>query len=249
MNRLKLLTLIAIGCLLSFSTTAQDTTKGFLPKAGDVGASIVVDGLIDNIQLSTNSNSYGQNILFVKYYFSDDLALRAGFGFNLNKIVRETADSSGALLIEEDSLRRSVSFNLSAGIEKHLTANKRLDPYVFGQLDISLIGKTKNEIENREISSIGTKSTEREIIRDGGFALGINLGGGFNYFLAKNFSVGSELYLGLQYVSVGGSVSDNTTTTTAGGTRSSTFNSREDISKSTTLNVNPTAQINFSYFF
>lgn len=249
MNRLKLLTLIAIGCLVSFSATAQETKKDFLPKAGDVGASIVVDGLIDNIQLSTNSNSYGQNILFVKYYFTNDLALRAGFGFNLNRMLRETADSSGVLLIEEDSLRKNYSVNLSAGIEKHLTANKRLDPYIFGQLDISLIGKTKNEIENREISSIGTKSTEREIIRDGGFALGINLGGGFNYFLAKNFSVGSELYLGLQYVSVGGGVSDNTTTTTAGGARSSTFSSREDISKSTNLRVNPTAQINFSYFF
>ena len=130
-----------------------------------------------------------------------------------------------------------------------MTANKRLDPFVFGQLDISMIGKSRNEIDNRQISSIGTATTEREIIRDGGFALGLNLGGGFNYFLAKNFSVGSELYLGFQYVSLGGGVTDNTTNTTAGGTRSSTFDSRDDISKTTVLNVDPTAQINFSYFF
>ncbi len=249
MNRLKSLALILISSFLSFSVLAQETPKDFLSKAGDFGAYIVVNGLINNVSLSTNSNSYGQNILFAKYYLKDDLALRAGLGLKLNRILRETADSSGALLEEVDSLRRSFSANLSIGIEKHLTANKRLDPFVFGQLDISMIGKSRNEIDNRQISSIGTATTEREIIRDGGFALGLNLGGGFNYFLAKNFSVGSELYLGFQYVSLGGGVTDNTTNTTAGGTRSSTFDSRDDISKTTVLNVDPTAQINFSYFF
>ncbi len=250
MSRLKPLALLLItSCLLSISAFAQDAPKDFLPKAGDFGASIVVNGLINNIQLSTNSNSYGQNILFAKYYLKDDLALRTGLGFKLNRTLRETADSSGSLLVEVDSLRSSYSVNVSIGIEKHLTANKRLDPYVFGQLDLSLIGKTKHNIENRQNSTIGTNSTEREIIRDGGFALGLNLGGGFNYFLAKNFSVGSELYLGFQYVSVGGGITDNSTNTTAGGTRTSTFDSRNDISKSSELNVNPTAQINFSYFF
>jgi len=249
MNRLKSIALLLMSCFLSLSVFAQDTSKDFLPKAGDFGASIVVNGLIDNISLSTNSNAYGQNILFAKYYLKDDLALRTGFGFKLNRAVRETADSAGALLVEVDSLRRSYSVNISIGIEKHLMPNKRLDPFVFGQLDLSLIGKTKNNIENRQTSTIGTNSTEREIIRDGGFALGLNLGGGFNYFLAKNFSVGSELYLGFQYVSVGGGITDNTTNTTAGGTRTSTFDSRDDISKTTALNVNPTAQINFSYFF
>tara|TARA_B110000046_G_scaffold78688_1_gene86797 strand:+ start:20044 stop:20796 length:753 start_codon:yes stop_codon:yes gene_type:complete len=250
MSRLKPLALLLItSCLLSISAFAQDAPKDFLPKAGDFGASIVVNGLINNIQLSTNSNSYGQNILFAKYYLKDDLALRTGLGFKLNRTLRETADSSGSLLVEVDSLRSSYSVNVSIGIEKHLTANKRLDPYVFGQLDLSLIGKTKHNIENRQNSTIGTNSTKREIIRDGGFALGLNLGGGFNYFLAKNFSVGSELYLGFQYVSVGGGITDNSTNTTAGGTRTSTFDSRNDISKSSELNVNPTAQINFSYFF
>ncbi|MDA9782816.1 hypothetical protein N9B55_00240 [Vicingaceae bacterium] len=249
MNRLKSIAIILTSFFLSFSVLAQDTTKYFLPKAGDFGASIVVNGLINNINLSTNNNTYGQNILFAKYYLKDDLALRTGLGFKLNRTLRESADSAGALLVEVDSLRRSFSVNVSIGIEKHLTANKRLDPFVFGQLDISMIGKSRNEIENRQTSTFGTASTEREIIRDGGFALGLNLGGGFNYFLAKNFSAGTELYLGFQYVSVGGGITDNTTNTTAGGTRMSTFDSRDDISKTTVLNVNPTAQINFSYFF
>ena len=249
MNKLKSITVLLLSCLISFSALAQNDEIDFLPKKGDVGVSIVVNGLIDNISLSTNTNSYGQNVLFTRYYVADDLVLRTGFGLNLDRTAGESADSSGALLIETDSLRRSCRVNVSAGIEKHLTSNRRLDPYIFSQLDISLIGKTKNEVENRQISTVGTNLTNQEEIRDGGFALGLNLGGGFNYFLAKNFSVGSELYFGIQYVSLGGGITNNTTNTTPSGNRTSTFDSREELSKTTTIRVDPTAQINFSYFF
>jgi hypothetical protein len=249
MKLTKTLTLFAAAVLFSIISTAQNTENDFLPKKGDFGTSILVSGLIDNINLSPNKSSYGQNILFAKYYLEDDLALRVGLGFSLSRSVSESSDSSGLFLNEVDSMRRSSSMNVSIGIEKHLTDNRRLDPYVFGQLDLSFIGKSKTETDVRQISTIGTASNNREVIRDGGFAIGVNAGAGFNYFLAKNFSVGSEVYLGLQYVSLGGGISDNTTNTTAGGNRSSTFNSREDITKTTNLNVAPTAEINFSYFF
>ena len=243
------LTLFVTAILFSILSTAQNTDKDLLPKKGDFGTSIIVSGLIDNINLSPNKSSYGQNVLFAKYYLEDDLVLRVGLGFNVSRSVSESSDSSGLFLNEVDSMRRNSSMNVSIGIEKHLTNNKRLDPYLFGQLDLSFIGKSKTETDVRQISTIGTASNNREVIRDGGFAIGVNAGGGFNYFLAKNFSVGSEVYLGLQYVSIGGGISDNTTNTTAGGNRSSTFNSREDITKTTNLNVAPTAEINFSYFF
>jgi hypothetical protein len=243
------LTLFVTAILFSILSTAQNTDQDFLPRKGDFGTTIIISGLIDNINLSPNKSSYGQNILFAKYYLEDDLTLRVGLGFNVSRSVSESSDSSGLFLNEVDSMRRNSSMNVSIGIEKHLTNNKRLDPYLFCQLDLSFIGKSKTEIDDRQISTIGTASNNREVIRDGGFGIGVNAGGGFNYFLAKNFSVGSEVYLGLQYVSIGGGISDNTTNTTAGGNRSSTFNSREDITKTTNLNVTPTAEINFSYFF
>lgn len=240
---------VLIALSITTSVFSQEAKKDFLPKAGQFGTSIVLNGLIDNINFTTTNNTYGQNILFGKYYIQDDLVLRAGFGFNLTKVVKEIADSSGVLLVEEDSLRRSFNLNFSVGIEKHLTTSNRLDPFVFAQIDITAIGKTKIESELREISTVGTGTTNREIIRDGGVAFGLNAGAGFNYFLAKNFSVGSEVFIGLQYVSVGGGVSDNTNITTAGGINSSTFESKEDITKTTNFNVIPQAQINLSYFF
>jgi len=79
----KLLT-ISILLLSAFYSVAQDSTKTyesskFFPKAGDIGASIIVDGLIDNINLESNSNEVGQNLLFIKYYL--DSIGRTGFYF------------------------------------------------------------------------------------------------------------------------------------------------------------------------
>ncbi|MBL4710153.1 MAG: hypothetical protein JKY48_17115 [Flavobacteriales bacterium] len=246
-----LLTIVLLS-LLSIQTSAQSTkdkTIDFLPKEGDFGASIIVEGLIENIRLTSNTNDYGQNILFAKYYLKDDLVLRGGFGLTVNTVNRESADSSGVFLVEVDSSRSNYNVNISAGIEKHLNASKRLDPFLFAQMDLTFIGKTKTDSERRIISSAGTNKTTREIIADGGIAFGLQVGGGFNYFLSQRFSVGSELALRLQYVKLGGTVSDNTTASIGNVNTTSSFVSREDITKTTTINVQPNVLINVSYFF
>lgn len=254
MKKLNFSAFLALFALLSFSSFAQENKSSyesskFFPKAGDIGASILIDGLIDNISLGSNSNDYGQNILFGKYYWKDDVAFRAGFGLSINNSKRETADSLGVLLIEVDSVRSNYNINISGGIEKHLSPTKRLDPYIFSQLDLTFIGKTKTETETRSISSVGTSKQERTIKRDGGLAFGLQAGGGFNYFLAERFSIGTELALRIQYVKLGGTISDNTITTSTNGTTVSDFESREDLSKQTTIDVEPNALINISYFF
>lgn len=243
---------IVLLSLLSIQASAQTTKNDqvdFLPKEGDFGASIILDGLIDNIRLTSNTNNYGQNILFAKYYLKDDLVLRGGFGLTVNSINRESADSAGVLLVEVDSSRSNYNVNISGGIEKHLKASKRLDPFVFAQMDLTFIGKTKTDSERRIISTVGTNTTTREIVADGGLAFGLQAGGGFNYFLSQRFSIGSEIALRLQYVKLGGTTSDNTTTSAGNVNITSSFESREDITKTTTINVQPNALINLSYFF
>lgn len=253
MTIFKRLTLTFVFTLLSAIAFAQDSPQdselSLLPKAGDFGASIIVDGLIDNISLGSVNNEYGQNILFAKYYLRDNLALRVGFGFSLTNVSNETADSVGVFLVEVDSSRSSYNLNFSGGIEKHLAPTKRLDPFLFSQLDLTFIGKTNTDSEMRQISSNGTNTTTREIKQDGGLAIGLQAGGGFNYFLSTRFSVGTELALRLQYVKLGGTVSDNTVTQVQNVNTTSNFESREDLSKTTNVNVQPNAQINFSYFF
>ena len=82
MKRLSRLFSITLLLFFTFQAAAQSEQKetiNFLPKAGDLGASIIVDGLLDNIRLTSNTNNYGQNILFAKYYLKDDIAIRGGF--------------------------------------------------------------------------------------------------------------------------------------------------------------------------
>ena len=194
-------------CSLTAQESAEKTTTTtekktsvyegheFFPQAGDIGLSIVMNGLIDNIRLGSAENSIGQNILFGRYYLERDLVIRAGVGFDWTRIKRETADSLGQTLIEQDSLANRFVFNLSFGLEKHFSTTNRIDPYVFGQIDLAFIGKTTVEINGRTVSAAGTAKDDRTIKQDGGLGLGLNAGGGFNYFLAKNFSVGTELIL------------------------------------------------------
>jgi len=254
MNVQKYLLALSIFFCFSIGSFAQDSTSTYtsseyFPKAGDVGVSLLFDGLIDNISLGSNTNEYGQNLLFVKYYLEDDVALRLGFGLNVNSYKRQQADSVGLALVEQDSTFSNFNINVSAGIEKHLMPTKRLDPFIFAQLDLTFIGKTNGEINLNETTSAGTARTQRTIKQDGGLAVGLQAGGGLNYFLTKRLSLGTELALRFQYVKEGGTISDNTLFTPVNGNNTSDFTSREDQVNTADVGVRPNAQLNISYFF
>jgi len=238
------------------STTTKSTEKEavyqsheFFPKKGDVGTTILLSGLIDNIELSSPSSQLGDNILFVRYYLEDDLVLRLGLGVSLRNYKQEIADSLGLTLVTADSSNRSYSLNISAGIEKHMESSNRLDPYIFGQLNLTFIGKENIEVNGEVTSNAGVGKVERTIKKDGGFGLGIVAGAGLNYFLAKRFSLGTELGLVFQYSSIGGTTSDNTITTPINGSSVSDFNTSDDTITKTEILVNTNALINISYFF
>lgn len=235
----------------AFGLNAQETenNESYTPKAGTFGLSLVVNGLIDNIQFEPQKNVGGLPLFLGRYYIKDDLVLRGGFGLQLNSRTRSTADSVGNTLVEVDSSSSNYIISISGGIEKHLKATKRLDPYLYSQLELSFIGKFKEDIEEREISNAGTAKVERNIKADGGFGLGIVGGFGFNYFIARNFSIGSELGLAIQYANVGGTISDNQITTPVNGSSSSVFTKRESQLSVVEIDMMPEALIHLSFFF
>lgn len=254
-NDMKKSTLILSLLLLVVTAFAQNTNQSkkisdnYFPKKGDWGTSIVVNGLIDNINLASNKNEYGSNILFARHYLKEDLVLRMGFGLTINSETKTTADSVGNTLVEVENSKSNYLLNFSGGLEKHLAQSNRLDPYLFGQLDLTFIGKTNEETDTKETSGAGTASTVRTIKEDGGIAFGLGGGIGFNYFLATRLSIGSEIGFGLQVVSLGGTVSDNEVVTPINGSSSTTFTSREDKTTTVNVDVKPNALINISYFF
>ncbi len=246
--------LLFLGC--SVLGTAQEgeekqeyQSSPLLPKSGSIGVSISIDGILDNIKLDAPQNNYGQNQLFVRYYLEDDLALRLGFGFDFNGFKRERADSAGTSLVERDSTYNNYILNVSGGIEKHLMGTNRLDPYLFTQMDLSFIGKTNIDTETRTINSAGTDRVSRTIKEDGGIAFGLQIGGGFNYFIAQRLSLGTEIALKLNYASVGGASTNNLVNDPANGSTTTTVVKSDDQSNSTDFDVNPNLNINLSYFF
>jgi len=236
---------------MTFAQAENKTVEeiNLLPQKGNLGVSLLVDGLIDNLTLQSNENELGENILFAKYYLENDLVLRMGFGLNIISANRTTSDSVSVTLVERDSSASRYLINISGGAEKHLKSSKRLDPFIFSQVDLTFIGKTNVEINATTTSSAGVAKDERTIKQDGGFGIGLQLGGGFNYFLAKRFSLGAELSMRLQYVTEGGTITDNQIITPVNGSSTSNFISREDQQNQTTVNVEPNALINISYFF
>lgn len=247
--------LLIVFSTFSIFTYAQDSLKSsytshaYFPKKGDIGTTLLLSGLIDNIQLQSQNAPLGENILFARYYLEDDLVLRLGFGLNLTNYKREQADSVGQTLVSTDSLNRRYTLNISGGIEKHLESSNRLDPYLFGQLNLTFVGKRNTEINTSTESAAGTSTTERIIKQDGGFGLGLVAGGGLNYFVAKRFSIGTELGLVFQYSRIGGTTSDNFISTPVNGNSTSDFNTSDDTVIQTSVDISTNAMFNISYFF
>ncbi|MEQ8910063.1 MAG: hypothetical protein RIC95_12770 [Vicingaceae bacterium] len=247
---LSLIFLFTLGFAQEDMDSKENAKKNnFYPQAGDFGTSIVVNGLIDNISFESNQNRYGSNFIFGRYYLEDDLVLRMGLGLIVNSTKNTTADSVGNTLEEVENTKTNYLLNFSGGIEKHLGGTKRLDPYLFSQLDLTFIGKSTEEIITEETSAAGTSKVEQTIKEDGGIAIGLGGGVGFNYFIAPRLSIGSELSMGLMFVNEGGTVSDNTVTTPVNGSASTNFTSREDKTRTLSLGVMPNALVHFSYFF
>lgn len=241
--------LISLTSLTAFSQNDTASSSRFLPQAGDFGFTIVVDGLIDNIKIGPKKNEFENNILFLRYYSSNETAYRIGFGVDFDNYKRSTADSIGQELRERDTTIRDFSLNVSFGIEKHLNPYKRLDPYLAADLGLIFIGKSTQKNEEFLTSDAGTSSVVQTIEQDGG--LGVSLTGsiGFNYFLAPRLSIGSELGLGFSLVRRGGAKTDNTIISPLNGSTTSVYVVNSDKTTEINLGVTPSANIHFSYFF
>lgn len=227
----------------------SESNHAYLPKAGDIGASIVLDGLINNINLGAKSGPFGNNILFGRYYYENNKAYRLGLGLNFQNISRNQADSVGMNLVEQDSSFNNYSLSLSFGLEKHLNSSSRLDPYIAADIALAFIGKNVTEIERKEHSAAGVSRMERTITQDGGLGFALIGSFGFNYFLAKNFSIGSELSLGFDIIRRGGATTDNTVNTPINGSASAEYVVRNDKTTYVNIGVSPSASIHLSYFF
>ena len=248
----KVIIVFALSLVSVINTTAQnDTLK---PVKGNWGFSLNITGLINDIKVENSKDAIGNYFIFARHYLKNDQALRVGLALNYQKQNFFTSDSvsisSGNRALQEvDSTISRFDFAFSLGLEKHLGTNKRLDPYVGGDLLIGRIGNTSTNA-NLEITDVtGTYKEQLIIQQDGGFYVGLGGLAGFNFFLTKNLSLGAEFGYAYTYAKVGGDYSVSDVITPVSGPQISSFENGKAQASQTNIGATPTGGIMLSFFF
>lgn len=232
--------------ILSSIAFAQDDMK---PKKGNKGLGVFMPGITSGA--SANKDVFGYPALMFRYFTSDKMAIRVGFGINTWNNKWETTDStSGNTAVTIwDSTYKKMAFSISPGIEKHMGKGAKLDPYMGLALSISIKGKSKMTSNTEVKPNTGTGSTSKfDGDMKGGMGVGVNLIAGFNYFFTQHLAVGAELMWGFNTTTDGGEW-NGTWTNTAGGTTTTTKMTGNNKTKSSGLSVGATAGINLSWFW
>lgn len=127
------------------------------------------------------------------YSLSDNLAIRAGLGFNWNSDYWKNGETGDKLLSETGN---SFAISFTPAFVYSFAGTPRLTPYIGAGLGIDYL-TTSHKSEYNSItekdSNIGTND---------GF--GFHIGGfsGFNYYFAQNLYIGVELNLTFSTVSI-----------------------------------------------
>ncbi len=152
---------------------------------------------VNLFQGNLNLNNALQQIK-VRYFLSDNLALRVGFNFNSSKNDSDVSNAYGTNPYKYQSNRTTSTFSLNTGIEKHFRGTKRLSPYVGAEL--SIVSKSSSqEYGDATFTTkidgawqVGGNNGLYSYDERAYFRYGMNLICGFDYYFAKNFYVGYE---------------------------------------------------------
>ncbi len=176
---LRSLAVLAVVLGMSGSAFAQDTNNDIIrpiTKQGSAAFMFTLGGL-GTFNLSAPPLGPGlSNAGFgMKYFISDDLALRILLGLGMNS----TTTTVGT----EDITSSNNGFGLGVGMEYHFRPLYSTSPYVGGQIGFSS-GSTDNGGEGT--AEVTTSST------------GISVAAlmGFNWFFTRGLAVGAEYSLG-----------------------------------------------------
>jgi len=255
------LAIIAVICL-AFTANAQPEK----PAAGAKGLGFKLTGINDIMTKHWASGPTGvlssNNMLFGRYYLSDNMALRIGFGINSvswkSTYDEPDADSSASNTnsIKSETTKKQFGFSIAPGIEYHFATETRVDPYVGGEIMIGMLGKstTTTDSTNNNTATGGTTHTSKvEKTMGGGMMFGVGAVVGFNYFLSDHFALGAEYTWGFMSQSNGGDVEETTSATngSVGGTSTSSNTTRTYESKTSTsgLRVGGTGNVHLSIFW
>ncbi|WP_461789130.1 hypothetical protein [Pedobacter sp.] len=205
---MKKMLFLAAFAAASLFANAQDSktneNNDFKPSKGSFATELNFNPFKGNLSFNNVLNQVKG-----RYFVSANLALRLGFNVNTLDSNLNYGNPYGAQSNFSSDERKSTSFGLNIGIEKHFKGTKRLSPYIgadafwgtrSAKQTISNNGSTTN-VKNGWLdvtyvqSGSGLVYTYR--ISEGAYSrFGISAVAGFDFYMAKNFFLGYEFNLG-----------------------------------------------------
>lgn len=243
---MKTLFVIGISFLTSYAIQAQnDTLK---PSKSYLGVSLNVQGIIQNIS-PTMLKDQNFDFALVRFYLSEKSVLRFGLGIQTHAVERNSLDSINTVLVEVDSVNKQSGFYLSLAHEYHFKGNKRLDPYIGGMIAFGRMGRNTINYSLNQKDTIG--ESNYSVISDlpGSNLFRIGVISGFNYFIARDFSLGAEFMLTYNHISSGGDYSVVTIDKPVSGSEDVKRETGTRLNKTGYIGFSPLANITLTYFF
>jgi hypothetical protein len=191
---------------------AQETPAGsgvaYKPTSGALAVELGLTGGLLNTatNLSSSGNAFPA-MLKVRYFLSDDLALRASFNFSSNSRTDKAykLDDDGKETSDVGIQKVKSSFyGINIGVEKHFTGTERLSTYIGADLSLGAAGASLKEEKytggnysennSRKVkgsSVFGVADPDDDASR-GGFGFGLRAVTGADYYIAKKLYLGAE---------------------------------------------------------
>jgi len=253
---MKKVLVFSFACLLAASAAVAQIK----PVTGDWGLGFKLDGI--NSTSITHWNGNGTQI-FGRYYFTDKVAMRLGFGINTYNSKDDNSydvkDANNVNIGTQTATIKTTQFGfgIMPGVEYHMgSAASKLDPYVGAEIMLNSLGKMKMTNDSTEsISQNGNSSNYTQNItmeKGGSFTFGINALVGFNYFFSDNFAIGAEYKWGFNSTSTGGDFSTTGTISTSvnGNTTNTVINNTGSMKSSAgNLKVAGMGGLNLNVYF
>jgi hypothetical protein len=150
------------------------------------------------------------NQIKVRYFVSNNTALRIGLSLSARKSIIENSTVYGTNPSSQENEKKTSTVGLNFGFEKHFKGTKRLSPYVSAEFVVASKSswhtlKTKSQTNTPNVTETKIKGAWQATSFNNGYSFeeraffqyGMNLVGGFDFYVARNFYVGYEIAFAL----------------------------------------------------
>lgn len=195
-------------CLfLSLLVAAQAVSQDSLRTSNDhlkVSARHVTMELNINPFRGDLSLNNALNQIKLRYFTSDNFAIRLGFNIDTKKKETTVTNPYGTNPFISDESKKYTGVGINIGVEKHFAGTKRLSPFIAAEFSFGTKfsnytldeGSVKTKIEGAWRSTTLVNNAFVYGYEERGYVkYGIGILAGFDFYIAKNFFVGYEAAL------------------------------------------------------